>query len=336
MATNRPLVLLAALALLAGAARAEDFRIVDARSLAAAGPSKPHTIAFADHHEDDLTDPATGLVRFEDWARAMPVQKQFLSLYPSYSEPMVDVAENGPAKPTREKLHMYVAEARFLLPKPPRSIDLTHYATIGFLERIDPKITHKPLAPAEAEQTSNPNPDRRWCDAKPDVQCIESRYELEGKLPSGIHLVNKLVENKKKIADYLQFQSELRILPEAELAQAGLTKLTGIDAPIASALEQNIFHVNQVMQFGKFLALLQPDPAEAGNTVVTAFVVLAIKSRVLENKNKYAAVPVLRNLVPGQVLVGKSSFNTGTSISAGLPSYARNQIKAVAGILEQE
>jgi hypothetical protein len=45
---------------------------------------------------------------------------------------------------------------------------------------------------------------------------------------------------------------------------------------------------------------------------------------------------VLRNLVPGQVLVGKSSFNTGTSISAGLPSYARNQIKAVAGILEQE
>jgi len=35
-------------------------------------------------------------------------------------------------------------------------------------------------------------------------------------------------------------------------------------------------------------------------------------------------------------LVGKSSVNRGTSVSAGLPSYARNQIKAVAGMLEQE
>ena len=42
-------------------------------------------------------------------------------------------------------------------------------------------------------------------------------------------------------------------------------------------------------------------------------------------------MPVLRNLVPAQVLAGKSSFNTGNSISAGLPVYARNQVKAIAG-----
>ena len=46
-------------------------------------------------------------------------------------------------------------------------------------------------------------------------------------------------------------------------------------------------------------------------------------------------MPILRNLVPAQVLVGNSSFNSGNSISAGLPAYARNQIKAVAGILEK-
>jgi hypothetical protein len=56
---------------------------------------------------------------------------------------------------------------------------------------------------------------------------------------------------------------------------------------------------------------------------------------VLENRKQYENVPVLRNLVPAQVLVGKSSFNTGTSISAGLPNYARNEIKAVASILGQ-
>jgi hypothetical protein len=68
---------------------------------------------------------------------------------------------------------------------------------------------------------------------------------------------------------------------------------------------------------------------------VTAYIALAIKSRVLESKKKYENVPVLRNLVPAQVLMGKSSFNTGTSISAGLPSYARNRIKAIAGFLDE-
>ena len=47
-------------------------------------------------------------------------------------------------------------------------------------------------------------------------------------------------------------------------------------------------------------------------------------------------MPVLRNLVPAQVLMGNVSFNTGTSISAGLPNYARNRIEAIAGILQAE
>jgi hypothetical protein len=42
-------------------------------------------------------------------------------------------------------------------------------------------------------------------------------------------------------------------------------------------------------------------------------------------------------MVPAaQVLAGKSSFNAGTSISAGLPVYARNQIKAIAELLERK
>jgi hypothetical protein len=47
-------------------------------------------------------------------------------------------------------------------------------------------------------------------------------------------------------------------------------------------------------------------------------------------------MPVLRNLVPAQVLMGKSSFNSGNSISAGLPAYARNEISTVAGILARD
>jgi hypothetical protein len=318
--------------------RGEEFRIAEVRSLGATDASalQPHAIAFTDHHDEPLADPANGLIRFEDWARAMPLQKQFLALYPSFVEPTVDLTENGITKPHKEKLHMYVAEARFALSKPAASIDLSRYVTIAFLERMDPKIAQRAITAADIDPAANRNPDRAWCEAKSRVLCIESRYELEGKLPAGIRLANQLVENKKTIDDFLRFQSELRLLSPAELDQPGLAKLTGIDAPIAGAIEQNIFYVNQVMQFGKFLAVLQPDAADPGKTVVSAFIALAIKTRVIENKNKYANVPVLRNLVPGQVLIGKSSFNTGSSLSAGLPSYARNEIKAVAGILDQE
>ena len=63
---------------------------------------------------------------------------------------------------------------------------------------------------------------------------------------------------------------------------------------------------------------------------------LAIESSILGKKKEYANVPVLRNLVPAQVLEGKSSFNSGKSISAGLPVYARNQIKAMAALLERK
>jgi hypothetical protein len=152
----------------------------------------------------------------------------------------------------------------------------------------------------------------------------------------GIRLANKLEDGGKTIDDFIEFQSELRPVPAQDLDQAGLKRLTGLDAPVVGALEQNLFHVNQMMQFGKFLAVLQADPGNPGRTLVTAFVALAIETDVLEKKKEYERVPVLRNLVPAQVLMGNSSFNTGTSISAGLPSYSRNRLKAVAEILQRD
>jgi hypothetical protein len=119
-----------------------------------------------------------------------------------------------------------------------------------------------------------------------------------------------------------------------DLDQAGLQELTALDTPISGVLEQDIFYVNQIMKFGKLFAVFQADPANASKTVVTAFMALAIKASVLDEKRGFENVPVLRNLVPAQVLMGQSSFNSGDSISAGLPKYARNEIKTIAGILE--
>jgi hypothetical protein len=343
MWTRRTLALLGGLIISVAVANAQEFRLEDVPSATAVpvGELKPKTILFSDYRQDPLADPGSGLIRFETWTQAKPVQKQFLGLYPSYTEPTIKVSADGTSKTLKERLYMYVAEARFMLAKPPAAVDLNRYATLAFLQRIDPAIKHRLLTPEEVAavktaSTPNRSPERAWCEGRKTVTCIHSRYQLEGRLPMGIMLANKLREGNKKIADFIEFQSELALLAPAEIDQPGLRKLTGLEAPIAGVLEQSIFQVNQIMQFGKFLAVTQPHPADAGKTIVTTFIVLAVEAGILEKKKEYEQVPVLRNLVPAQVLAGNSSFNTGTSISSGLPNYARNRIKAIAGILERE
>ena len=327
-----------------GRLEAQEFRIEEATSLAALAVEglKPKTIAFVDRPSDELIDPEVCLIRFEDWAQAKPLEKQFLTPFPSYLEPTVEVSVDGVRKRFKEKLHMYVAEARFVLARSPESIDLASFVSLPFVERIDSAVKHNLITPAEAISAKDPraahnqHPLRRWCEARPVTICIHSRYQFEGKLPIGIKIANKLREGSKKIPDYLEFESELTFRPAAEAAEMGLANLTGLDTPPAGALEQNIFYINQVMQFGKLLAVFQAHPSDAKQTVVTVFIALAVESGVLAKKKEFVKVPVLRNFLPAQVLAGKSSFNSGTSISAGLPVYARNEVTAIASILERK
>lgn len=321
--------------------RAEEFRMQEVPSLPSqvAGALAPHTILFTDHRKDELVDPITGLIHFSDWERSRLPQKQLLSLFPSFEEPMVS-GPDAATKPRKRRLHVYVAEARFALAKPAASIDLSKMITLAVIEQLDPSIKHHLISAADAIPNKDPkspnrNPKRQWCEGGATLICIQSRYQLEGRLPTGIMLVNKIRENHKKIADFMEFQSELRLVPQEEIDQAAFAKATGIDTPVTGAVEQNIFYINQIMQFGKFLAVLQPDPADAKKSVATAFVALAVDSELFEKKKELESVPILRNLVPAQVLAGNSSFNTGNSISAGLPKYSRNRVKAVAALLEK-
>jgi hypothetical protein len=339
---GRALVVLVALAAPLGAVKADEFKIEEAPSVTAVAPArlKPGTIVFSDHRDDKLNDAGTGLIRFEDWARDRPVQRQYLSLYPGYVEPTIKVTVNGIPKSYTEKLHMYVVEARFLIDKAPNAIDLSRYTRLDVVEKIDPSIKHRRITAdqarpyTESQSAQNRHPNRRWCEA-PGSLCIESRYPLEGKLPVGIRLANKLEEGGKKISEFMEFQSEIRVVPREEIDRAGLSKLTGLDAPVTGVLEQSLFHVNQVMQFGKLLAVLQNHPADANRTVATVFMALGVETDVLERKKEFENVPVLRNLIPAQVLMGKSSFNSGNSISAGLPDYVRNRIRAIAALLDE-
>jgi len=326
------------------AAKADDFRVEDVASLADSpiAQLKPKTIVFADHPPENLVDPGTGFMRYEDWAKARPLEQKFLGLYPGYVEPNADLVVDGVKKRFKEKLHMYVGSARFVLSRPPESLDLARLITLPFVEQIDPAIKHRVITAGEVTATQDPkviynqNPTRRWCEGRPTVLCVRSHYALEGRFPLGIQLANKIRDSAKPVAPYLDFESEFTLRSPAEVEQSGLTKLTALDTPSIGAIEQNIFYVNQVMQFGKLVAVFQQFPNDPGKTVVTVFMALGIESNVLDKRKEFALVPVLRNLVPAQVLAGKSSFNTGSSLSAGLPVYARSSVKAIAGLIERQ
>jgi len=324
--------------------KAQEFRLEEVASLAdlPIGQLKPKTIAFADRPTENLVDPGTGFMRYEEWAKARPLEQQSLGLYPGYSEPNTDLVVDGVKKRFKEKLHMYVAAARFVLSRQPASLDLARLVTLPFVEQIDPAIKHRVISSGEVTATQDPkvifnqNPNRKWCEGRPTVLCVRSHYQLEGRFPLGIQLANKIRDSAKPVAAFLDFESEFTLRSPAEVEQSGLTKLTGLDTASIGAIEQSIFYVNQVMQFGKLLAVFQQFPGDPNKTVVTVFMALAIESNVLDKRKEFALVPVLRNLVPAQVLAGKSSFNTGNSLSAGLPVYARSSVKAIAALIERE
>jgi hypothetical protein len=338
---RRSFISLVALAVSVCAAQAQEFQVVKVPAVNAVplDQLKPQTIIFNDYRDAEISEGTSGFIRFEDWARRMPAQKQFLSLFPNYTEGMTNKTVEGMQTTVKDRLQLYVAEARFLVAKPAASIDLKQYTTLAFLEKVDPAIKHQVIKASdlkllnEERNHNNRNPQRQWCEGSSVTLCVRSRYKLEGKIPMGVALANKLRDNERKLTDTIEFENEFRVLKPGEFDEAAIQKLTGIATPVAFVLEQNIFAINQILRFGKFIAVLQPHPANPDVTITSGTVALAVSATTLETKKNYEDVPVLRNLVPVQVLLGNSSFNTGNSISAGLPVYARNRIKSIAEML---
>jgi hypothetical protein len=225
-------------------AGAQEFQVVKVASVAGSTVDtlKTKTIILNDHRVDETSDKGA-FIRFDEWSRTKPVQRQFLSLFPTFSEGTIHRIVDGAKKEVKDELQMYITEARFKLSRPAASIDLARFATLPFIESIDPAIKHKIIKPADVsvlkdEKTvNNKNPDRAWCEGANVGLCTHSSYRLEGKLPIGIALANKLRDSDKKVSDIVEFESELRLLKGSDVDQANMQKLTGISTPVVGVLE---------------------------------------------------------------------------------------------------
>ncbi|MGH6741176.1 MAG: hypothetical protein ACREDY_19500, partial [Bradyrhizobium sp.] len=106
-------------------ASAEDFEIVKVASVAGAAVDqlKPKMIFFDDHRADDKSDKGA-FIHFDEWSRTRPIQRQFLSLFPSFTEGTIHRIVDGTRKEVKDELQMYITEARFMLSRPADSVDL--------------------------------------------------------------------------------------------------------------------------------------------------------------------------------------------------------------------
>ena len=74
---------------------------------------------------------------------------KFLNLFPSFKEGMVHKIIDGSKKEVKDELQMYVTEARFMLSRPAASVDLKTFATLPFIQSIDPSIKHEAIKPSD-------------------------------------------------------------------------------------------------------------------------------------------------------------------------------------------
>ena len=131
-------------------AAAQDYQIVKVASVAGAAIDglKPKTIFFTDHRTDETSDKGA-FIRFDEWTRTRPNEAKFLNLFPTFKEGMVHKIIDGSKKEVKDELQMYITEARFMLSRPAASVDLKTYATLPFIQSIDPSIKHEAIKPSD-------------------------------------------------------------------------------------------------------------------------------------------------------------------------------------------
>ena len=177
---------------------------------------------------------------------------------------MVHKIIDGSKKEVKDELQMYITEARFMLSRPAASVDLKRSRRCRSSRASIRRSSTRRSQPSDVSTlkdekgANNKNPDRAWCEGAGVTACIRSSYKLEGKLPIGVALANKLRDSEQEAVRHHRVRERDAAAVGVGVDEAGLQKLTGVNTPVAGVLEQNMFYVNQVMRFGKLIAVFQP------------------------------------------------------------------------------
>jgi hypothetical protein len=307
------------------------------------------------------SDNSDNVTAFADWAtQSTREEKELLGLYPGFVEPTVPIVINGVKKSRVETMTMFISRARFVLDKPAQKINLADLISLEQIKKFDREMQHREIQPTqlmsvavasqpvanfqwcntskESPEIARPqretdlshiDPKGQWCRGGGRFLCLESCYLFDTTRSIYVKGINTIVSSPDEKKDYgMAMQSETRAFnSEQELNPTySVKKLTGIETPVLGGLVQNIFYFNQIMQYGKVLMVLQSHPKDAQKSVITAFLVTGIKTRTFMKNQRMV----------GDVILGKyPRINSSTGLTAGLPKFTQNKIKAIASVLEE-
>lgn len=297
------------------------------------------------------------VVSFSDWGQESPAEKKAFVLYPGYDEPVVTVEKEGVRKQQKEHLMVFIARFKLVLNKAPGQLNLKNLINLDTINHFDNEIKSVPIQQNQlmsavvgkgqihnfewCNKTGNNifRPSREldlsytaakgrapWCSDPARSICVESCYLFTPFWENGVRLVNAGMDESEKKDLGIALQSEIRYFSnEQELGwPVHASQLTGLNTSVRGGLEQSMFYFDQVMEYGKIVAIAQDDPADPSKTAATVFFVVGLKKRT------YSQFSQLRQVLLGQSVL----FNTKTGITAGLPVFTQNIVNSIAGILE--
>lgn len=168
-------------------------------------------------------------------------------------------------------------------------------------------------------------PGSMWCENTDRSICLESCYPFTHPIWTNLVKAYNKIARADDLKDIgISFESELRyFVSEAEMGKKlPIKELTKYDGKVTGAIEQSMFYFNQVMDYGKILAIFQEMPGN--RTLVTSFIVIGVRHRTL-SKNSLVKLTIM-----GSNPVG----NTKTGITAGLPVFTRNLARQISAGLD--
>ena len=209
---------------------------------------KPRTILFTDKPATIWSIRRSASSAIEDWAKARPVAAAVPRPLPGYTEPNVDIIVDGTQPPLpREAADVCdggalravaaagLAQARGACHAAVRRADRSRHQAPG-RDRRGQGAPEGRKGPATSIRTAN------GARAAEVVICLRSAYKLEGRLPVGIALANKLREGSRRISDTIEFESEIAVLSAAEVDESGWQAHRGGHAAGRGAGAEHVLH----------------------------------------------------------------------------------------------
>ncbi len=187
--------------------------------LDAVGSIAPNTIAFT--ITATIGEPESGLVPFTEWGKRSPAQRRCSPL-PGLCRAGLRPDRQRRGKPRHEALKGLRRRGAVHRARSADRIDLKRFATI------------RSCRGWTGDQAQGPEPGRRHPTKDPAAAFAAGRTGRGARRPTNLHRValrprgqaaargearNKLEDGGKKIAEFVSFQSELRVLPPDEAAK---------------------------------------------------------------------------------------------------------------------